>query len=62
MTIEISTALLEKPTFGSVIPKVFEYKIFVCGKSGVGKTSVVAKLSANKVSSNHFETPGWFEN
>lgn len=52
---------LEKPFFpvGS-IPEVFEYKLFVSGKSGVGKTAAVAKLAANKVPTVHYETPGIF--
>lgn len=51
--------VLEKPVFTSaVIPDVFEYKIFISGKTGVGKTSAVAKLSANLVSRTHIETPG----
>jgi len=51
--------MLEKPVFslGSV-PEVFEYKIFVSGKCGVGKTAAVAKLTANKVPTNHCDTPG----
>ena len=36
----------------------FEYKIFISGKSGVGKTSIAAKLSANTVPTAHSETAG----
>ena len=36
----------------------FTYKIFVSGKSFVGKTSSVAHLTANPISSSHSETPG----
>lgn len=54
-----SFAVLEKPVFTTaVIPDVFQYKIFISGKTGVGKTAAAAKLSANKVSRTHFETPG----
>lgn len=35
-----------------------KYKLFFVGKSGVGKTSTVAKLSGNNLSSMHSETPG----
>uniref|UniRef100_A0A8C4SGL8 Ciliogenesis and planar polarity effector 2 n=1 Tax=Erpetoichthys calabaricus TaxID=27687 RepID=A0A8C4SGL8_ERPCA len=34
------------------------YKIFVCGKSGVGKTAFVAKLAGLEVPSMHHETTG----
>lgn len=50
---------LERPTFD---PQTnisdFEYKLFISGRSGVGKTSTVAKLSANPVPTVHSETPG----
>lgn len=36
----------------------FEYKIFISGRSGVGKTSIAARLSANEVPRTHGETPG----
>jgi len=55
----VCIAVLEKPVFTTaVIPDVFQYKIFISGKTGVGKTAAAAKLSANKVSRTHFETPG----
>lgn len=51
--------LLERPTFEPQINlDEFEYKLFISGKSGVGKTSSVAKLSANKIPAVHSETPG----
>lgn len=51
--------LLEKPAFPHGLKlEVFEYKIFVSGKAGVGKTSAVAKLSGNNVPATHCETPG----
>ena len=56
-------ALLEKPLVPSPWnPGEFNYKIFVSGRSGVGKTSTVAKLSANPVPQSHSETPGEFLN
>ncbi|XP_041378274.1 ciliogenesis and planar polarity effector 2-like [Gigantopelta aegis] len=51
--------LLERPTFPpSLTPEDVKYKIFVVGKSGVGKTSTVAKLSGNEIPAVHSETPG----
>ncbi|XP_014665016.1 PREDICTED: REM2- and Rab-like small GTPase 1 isoform X2 [Priapulus caudatus] len=51
--------LLEEP----LLPVQFsssdvQYKIFVSGRSGVGKTSALAKLSGNEVPTMHSETPG----
>lgn len=34
------------------------YKVFVSGKSGVGKTALVAKLAGLEVPSVHHETTG----
>ena len=52
-------ALLEHPVFApSDTMEEFEYKIFISGKSGVGKTSMAAKLSANTVPVSHSETAG----
>jgi len=51
--------LLEKPIhMPTVSPDVFEYKIFLSGKSGVGKSSMAATLSANDVSFEYHETLG----
>ena len=36
----------------------YPYKVFVSGKSGVGKTSTVAKLTGNEIPATHSETPG----
>ena len=53
------SALLEKPIVPSPWnPGEFSYKIFISGRSGVGKTSTAAKLSANPVPQSHSETPG----
>ena len=54
-----SFGLLERPLFDPQLSlDEYEYKIFISGKSGVGKTSTVAKLSANDISHTHSETPG----
>ncbi|XP_013397888.1 REM2- and Rab-like small GTPase 1 [Lingula anatina] len=51
--------LLERPSFPPhLAPEEYRFKIFVCGKSGVGKTSTISKLSGNEVPSIHSETPG----
>eukprot|EP00066_Takifugu_rubripes_P007703 XP_003973425.1 PREDICTED: REM2- and Rab-like small GTPase 1 [Takifugu rubripes] len=34
------------------------YKIFICGKSGVGKTSLAARLAGMNVPNMHYETKG----
>ncbi|XP_007905417.1 ciliogenesis and planar polarity effector 2 [Callorhinchus milii] len=51
--------LLERPVLP---PKALTdtacYKIFLSGKSGVGKTATVAKLAGSEISSTHYETPG----
>ncbi|XP_077998620.1 ciliogenesis and planar polarity effector 2-like [Glandiceps talaboti] len=51
--------LLERP---SLSPQLYletvNYKIFVSGKAGVGKTATVAKLSGVEVPTAHSETPG----
>ena len=49
--------LLEKPNVPTQVEEV-TYKIFLVGKSGVGKTSTVAKLSGNQIPISHSETPG----
>ncbi|KAK3095753.1 hypothetical protein FSP39_018594 [Pinctada imbricata] len=51
--------LLEKPMIGVHCPTdEVKYKVFLVGKSGVGKTSTVAKISGNAVPTAHSETPG----
>lgn len=52
--------LLEKPVISQHVTADTEvkYKLFFVGKSGVGKTSTVAKLSGNSLPSMHSETPG----
>ncbi|XP_064599239.1 ciliogenesis and planar polarity effector 2-like [Liolophura sinensis] len=51
--------LLEKPSFPPhLMPEECRYKIFLVGRSGVGKTSTVAKLAGNEVPQVHSETPG----
>jgi len=49
--------LLEKPNVPTQVEEV-TYKIFLVGKSGVGKTSTVAKLSGNQIPISHSETAG----
>ncbi|XP_064643123.1 ciliogenesis and planar polarity effector 2-like isoform X2 [Lineus longissimus] len=51
--------LLEKPSvpLASSLEE-YKYKILIYGKTGVGKTSTVAKLSGNDIPSSHCETPG----
>ncbi|NP_001085897.1 ciliogenesis and planar polarity effector 2 [Xenopus laevis] len=51
--------LIERPVLPPHLPAdVAAYKVFVCGKSGVGKTSFIAKLSGLAVPSMHHETAG----
>ncbi|KAK7004495.1 REM2- and Rab-like small GTPase 1 [Biomphalaria glabrata] len=51
--------LLERPMFPSNISlENVHYKIVVVGKSGVGKTSTIAKLSGHPIPSIHSETAG----
>ncbi|XP_061196948.1 ciliogenesis and planar polarity effector 2-like [Saccostrea echinata] len=51
--------ILDKPilTTNTVTDEV-KYKILLVGKSGVGKTSTIAKLSGNDIPTSHSETPG----
>ncbi|KAL4221516.1 rheb-like protein [Mactra antiquata] len=49
--------LLERPPLSAHIEEV-HYKIFVSGKSGVGKTCTVAKLSGHDIPKSHIETAG----
>ncbi|GAB1289169.1 Ciliogenesis and planar polarity effector 2 [Apodemus speciosus] len=51
--------LLERPVLPpSVVIDTASYKIFVSGKSGVGKTALVAKLAGLEVPTVHHETTG----
>ncbi|XP_051027369.1 ciliogenesis and planar polarity effector 2 [Acomys russatus] len=51
--------LLERPVLSlSVVIDTASYKIFVSGKSGVGKTALVAKLAGLEVPVVHHETTG----
>ncbi len=53
------SGVLERPSFPpQLVPDEFQYKIFVSGKTGVGKSSMVARLTANEVPATHNETPG----
>ncbi|XP_070163351.1 ciliogenesis and planar polarity effector 2 [Polyergus mexicanus] len=49
--------ILERPSLPSSIEEV-TYKIFMIGRSGVGKTSVVGKLAGILESNNYTETNG----
>ncbi|XP_018429546.1 PREDICTED: REM2- and Rab-like small GTPase 1 [Nanorana parkeri] len=51
--------LIEQPVLPPQLPSdIASYKIFVCGKSGVGKTALIAKLCGLEVPSMHHETTG----
>ncbi|CAL7941513.1 unnamed protein product [Xylocopa violacea] len=50
-------SILERPPLPSSIEEV-TYKIFMVGRSGVGKTSVVARLAGTLESINYTETNG----
>ncbi|XP_073457614.1 ciliogenesis and planar polarity effector 2 [Aquarana catesbeiana] len=51
--------LIEQPVLPPQLPSdIASYKIFVCGKSGVGKTTLIAKLCGLEVPSMHHETTG----
>ncbi|XP_011675035.2 ciliogenesis and planar polarity effector 2 [Strongylocentrotus purpuratus] len=39
-------------------PKIMKYKLCLVGKTGVGKSSTVAKLCGQRVPTTHVETPG----
>ncbi|XP_032685063.1 ciliogenesis and planar polarity effector 2-like [Odontomachus brunneus] len=49
--------ILERPSLPSSIEEV-TYKIFMIGRSGVGKTSIVARLAGTLESNNYTETNG----
>ena len=37
------------------------YKIFISGKTGVGKTALAARLAGMQIPSTHYETTGRFK-
>lgn len=49
--------LLERPPLSPHVEEA-SYKLFVAGKSGVGKTATVSKLTGNELPKTHCETPG----
>lgn len=51
------SGILERPSLPTSIEEV-TYKIFMIGRSGVGKTSVVEKLAGTLESNNYTETNG----
>ncbi|KAM4651232.1 ciliogenesis and planar polarity effector 2 [Discoglossus pictus] len=51
--------LLERPVLPPQLPAdIASYKIFVCGKSGVGKSSLIAGLAGLEIPTMHHETTG----
>lgn len=51
--------ILDKPVLPSnITADEVKYKILLVGKSGIGKTSTIAKLSGNEIPVTHSETPG----
>lgn len=55
----LAPGLLERPVLPpAVAVDTASYKIFVSGKSGVGKTALVAKLAGLEVPVVHHETTG----
>nr|XP_006820455.1 PREDICTED: REM2- and Rab-like small GTPase 1-like isoform X3 [Saccoglossus kowalevskii] len=51
--------LLERPSLSPQhTPDTLTYKVFLCGKAGVGKTATVSKLMGVNVPPVHCETPG----
>lgn len=55
----LSPGLLERPVLPpAVAVDTASYKVFVSGKSGVGKTALVAKLAGLEVPVVHHETTG----
>ncbi|XP_065711127.2 ciliogenesis and planar polarity effector 2 [Patagioenas fasciata] len=51
--------LLERPVLPpALVVPIVTYKLFVTGKSGVGKTALVASLAGTPVPSGHHETLG----
>lgn len=56
-----STGLLESPVMPPhVTVDTVHYKIFISGKSGVGKTAFVARLAGLNIPNVHHETTGGF--
>ncbi|KAI0238330.1 Ciliogenesis and planar polarity effector 2 [Lamellibrachia satsuma] len=54
-----SFGLLERPVRPPVMSAdEYEYKVFVSGKSGVGKSAAVANLCGSDIPTVHSETPG----
>lgn len=51
------TGILEKPNLPSNIEEV-SYKLFVCGRVGVGKTTAIARLAGIPCHSSYIETAG----
>lgn len=50
---------MDKPVLPSnITADEVKYKILLVGKSGIGKTSTIAKLSGNEIPATHSETPG----
>ncbi|KAH3823018.1 hypothetical protein DPMN_124813 [Dreissena polymorpha] len=49
--------LLERPPLAGHMEEV-RYKIYLAGRSGVGKSATVAKLTGNDIPKTHMETPG----
>lgn len=55
----LAPGLLERPVLSPPVAiDTARYKIFVSGKSGVGKTALVAKLAGLEVPVVHHETTG----
>ncbi|XP_057703212.1 ciliogenesis and planar polarity effector 2 [Corythoichthys intestinalis] len=51
--------LLEAPVMPPHVPmNTVHYKVFLSGKSGVGKTSLAARLAGLEIPSMHYETTG----
>ncbi|XP_077459309.1 ciliogenesis and planar polarity effector 2 isoform X1 [Stigmatopora argus] len=51
--------LLESPVMPPQVPvNTVHYKVFLSGKSGVGKTSLAARLAGLEIPSMHYETTG----
>ncbi|XP_052718129.1 ciliogenesis and planar polarity effector 2-like [Crassostrea angulata] len=51
--------ILDKPVLPlNITADEVKYKILLVGKSGIGKTSTIAKLSGNEIPATHSETPG----
>lgn len=54
--------MLDRPHLPSQIAvQDITYKVMVVGKTGVGKTSTVARLAGTEIPQVHNETPGKFK-